>query len=84
MRESLQVNGHSIGIYASIWNGKEAISYDGTVVSEYRNLLILSSIHSFKVQEDGTEAIYEVQLLSGIGRIGFAVRRNGIIQGHKP
>ena len=84
MKEIVQVDGHSIEVYASIWNGKESVSYDGNVVSSRRNISTFSSIHSFKVQEEGESVIYEVQVLSGIFSAGYAIRRNGIIQAHKP
>lgn len=84
MKEIAQVNGHSIEIIASIWNGKESVSYDSRVVSSRRNISTFSSIHSFKVEEAEEEAVYEVQILSGIFTLGYAIRRNGIIQAHKP
>lgn len=84
MTESVQINGHLIEVLLSIWNGKETIKYDGNVVSDRRNLSTFSSVHSFKVQEDGEEVVYEVQSLAGLFKPGFAIRRNGIIQAHKP
>lgn len=83
MKESLQVNGHQIEIHASIWNGAEVIKYDGAVVSKRRNFLTFTSFHSFQVDENGEEIVYEVQISSGLGT-AYAVRRNGIVQGHKP
>jgi len=83
MNESIQVNGHQIDIHASIWNGKEVIKYDGAVVSQRRNFLTFTSFHSFQVDENGEEIAYEVQISSGFG-IAYAIRRNGVIQGHKP
>jgi hypothetical protein len=81
MTELVQVNGHQIEVFYSIWNGKETIKYDGNVVCDRRNLSTFYSIHSFKVQEEeGEEIVYEVQVMSG----GYAIRRNGIIQAHKP
>lgn len=84
MKEIIQVNGHSIEVVVSIWNGKESVSYDGNIVSSRRNLSTFSSIHSFKVEEAGESVVYEVQILSGILTAGYALRRNGIIQAHKP
>lgn len=84
MKEIVQVNGHSIEVHASIWNGKESVSYDGNVVSSRRNISTFSSIHSFKVQEADERVVYEVQILSGFFAAGYAIRRNGIIQAHKP
>ena len=83
MKALVNLNGHSIEIYASIWNGKEAVSYDGESVSSRRNLRTLTSFHSFTVQEDGEEIVYEVQISGGFG-LGYVIRRNGIISAHKP
>ena len=80
MTESIQVNGHQIEVFASLWTGKETVKYDGNVVSDRRNISTFRSIHSFKVQEEGQEIVYEVEVMSG----GYAIRRNGIIQAHKP
>jgi hypothetical protein len=84
MTESVQVNGHEIEIFASMWTGKETIKYNGNVVSDRKNIMTFSSIHSFKVQEEGEEIVYEVQIIGGWGEHGYAIRRNGIIQAHKP
>ena len=80
MKALVPINGHTIEIYVRVWNGKETVKYDGDVVSDRRNLMTFSSIHSFKVQELGEEIVYEVQ----VGSYGYAIRRNGIIQAHKP
>lgn len=84
MKEIAQVNGHHIEIIASLWNGKETLKYDGKEVSYRQNLSVFSPVHSFKVEEAAGEAVYEVQILSGIFTMGYAIRRNGIIQAHKP
>jgi hypothetical protein len=85
MTESVQVNGHQIEIFISIWSGKETIKYDGNIVCDRRNLKTFSSVNSFKVQEEGEEIVYEVQSFVGfLGASGYAIRRNGIIQAHKP
>ncbi|WP_435355384.1 hypothetical protein [Emticicia sp. SJ17W-69] len=84
MTESSKINGHLIEIFYSNWNGKEIIKYDGKIVAERRNLSTFSSINSFKVEEEGEEVVYEIQSLAGIFGHGFAIRRNGIIQVHKP
>jgi len=78
-----RVNGHAIEIWASIWNGKERVRYDGRVVSEKRSLMF-QSIHSFEAEEQGEKAVYEVMIHTGLFTLGYAVRRNGIIQAHKP
>ncbi|MEY4538557.1 MAG: hypothetical protein RLZZ306_314 [Bacteroidota bacterium] len=80
MTELVQVNGHQIEVFVSMWTGKETIKYDGNVVSDRRNISTNTSFHSFKVQEEGEEIVYEVEVVSG----GYAIRRNGIIQAHKP
>lgn len=84
MKESLQINGHQIEIYASIWNGKEVVKYDGAIVSKRKNYRTFTSFHSFQVDEAGEAIVYEVQIVGGLEGNGYAVRRNGIIQGHKP
>lgn len=80
MTESVQVNGHQFDIFVSSWTGKETIKYDGNIISDRRNISTNISFHSFKVQEEGEEIVYEVEVMSR----GFAIRRNGIIQAHKP
>ena len=80
MTELVQVNGHQIEVFASIWNGKETVKYDGNIVSDRRNLSTFRSIHSFKVKEEDEEIVYEVEVMVS----GYAIRRNGIIQAHKP
>jgi hypothetical protein len=84
MTEAVNVNGHLIEIFYSNWSGKEIIKYDGTIVAERTNLSTFNSINSFKVQEEGENVVYEVQSLAGFFGQGFAIRRNGIIQAHKP
>jgi hypothetical protein len=83
MTASVQVKGHQIDIFISIWSGKETIKYDGNVVCNRRNLITFSSVNSFKVQEGGEELVYEVQSIAGLSP-GYAIRRNGIIRAHKP
>jgi hypothetical protein len=84
MEESVQINGHTIELFYSLWSGRETIKYDGNVVCNRRNLMTFSSVNSFKVQEEGEEIVYEVQSIAGIFGQGFAIRRNGIIQAHRP
>ena len=83
MKESVEVNGHLIELIYSIWRGKEIIKYDENIVCERRNLKTFSSINSFKVQEAGEKIVYEVQSIAGFSQ-GYDIRRNGIIQAHKP
>lgn len=77
-------DGHNIDLELSAWSGKKVVYSDGRIVSERRNLNIFSPVHSFTVQEAGENVIYEVQILAGFLRYGYAVRRNGIIKTHKP
>ena len=84
MKESLQINGHQIEIYASIWNGEEIVKYDGAEVSKRKNYRTFTSFHSFQVNEGGEAIVYEVQIVGGLMGFAYAVRRNGIIQAHKP
>ncbi|WP_375434464.1 hypothetical protein [uncultured Hymenobacter sp.] len=74
---TIDTHGHQLEIGASYWSGRERITYDGQVVSEKRSYLFVSP-HIFTVVEDGADVVYEVNLLSGVLRIGFVVRRNGI------
>lgn len=85
MTELVQVNGHQIKVFFSMWNGRETIKYDGNVVCDRTNLSTFSSTNSFKVKEEGEEVVYEVQSFAGfLGASGYAIRRNEIIQAHKP
>ncbi len=84
MKETIQVKGHTIEIYGSFWNGNESVKYDGTEVSSRRNWRTALSTHSFTVQENGEDIVYEVQISGGYVGSGFVIRRNGIIQAHKP
>ncbi|UOQ65139.1 hypothetical protein [Hymenobacter volaticus] len=74
---TVDTHGHHLEIEASLWNGRERITYDGQVVSDKRSYLFVSP-HIFTVAEDGADAVYELNVLSGVFRIGFVVRRNGI------
>ena len=80
---STTVNGRTFEISTSNWNGKETIRYDGRVVSEKRSFMYLTP-HSFTVEEDGQTVVYEVNVITGLTGHGYLVRRNGIIQAHKP
>jgi hypothetical protein len=77
------INGHQITIWFSLWNGKERVSYDGRVVSEKRSFMF-ETIHSFEVTELNERIIYEVVVRTELFGYGYAIRRNGIIQAHKP
>ena len=70
-------HGHRLEISASYWNGREKIVYDGKVVSDKRSFLFLTP-HFFTVAEDGSDVVYEVNVLTGLAGIGYVVRRNGI------
>ncbi|UOG73736.1 hypothetical protein MTX78_16620 [Hymenobacter tibetensis] len=74
---TVDTHGHRVDIEVSYWNGRERITYNGQVVSDKKSFLFVSP-HIFTVVEDGTNVVYEVNLLSGLFQIGFVVRRNGI------
>ena len=80
---SVTVEGHTIEIDTSSWNGNEAISYDGEVVSQKRSFMYLTP-HSFQVTEQEQTIIYEVNVIVGLTSHGYIVRRNGIIVAHEP
>jgi hypothetical protein len=40
--------------------------------------------HSFEANEGAEKAVYEVNILTGMGGYGYIVRRNGIVVGHVP
>jgi hypothetical protein len=74
---TVDTHGHRVAIEVSSWNGRERVTYNGQVVSDKTSFLFVSP-HIFTVVEDGADVVYEVNLLSGLFRIGFVVRRNGI------
>jgi len=79
------IPGHTIEIKGSIWSGLESVVCDGREVSSKRSMYYLTP-HSFRLQEDGQEVVYEVNVLTawmGYSH-GYIVRRNGIILAHKP
>ena len=83
MTYDIHVNGHQILIWFSAWTGKERVSYDGRVVSDKRSFMF-ETIHSFEAVESGQRAVYEVIVKTNLFGYGYIVRRNGIIQSHKP
>ena len=70
-------------IWWSNWNGRERVEYNGTVVSENRNLTRMVSPHAFTVDENGEPARYDVRFT---GYMGHVVRRNGEVveEKHRP
>ncbi len=80
---SVTLHGHTIEIDTSSWNGNEAISYDGEIVSQKRSFMYLTP-HSFQVVEEGETIVYEVNVIVGLTSHGYIVRRNGIIAAHHP
>lgn len=80
---SVNVDGHTIEIDTSSWNGNETISYDGEVVSQKRSFMYLTP-HSFQVIEKEATIIYEVNVIVGLTSHGYIIRRNGIIVAHQP
>jgi hypothetical protein len=81
----ISIPGHTIEIKASLWSGGESVICDGREVSSKRSYFYVTP-HSFRVQESGEEAVYEVNVLTGWMGFshGYIVRRNGIIVTHKP
>jgi hypothetical protein len=84
-RYTLDLDGHRLEIAASLWSGRESVTYDGREVSSKRSLFYVT-VHSFSVEEGGRTVVYEVNVLtSWMGfDVGYAVRRNGIIAAHRP
>ena len=81
---TIEQDGHRIEVAASMWTGKERISYDGAVVAEGRRWASFS-VYSFRVEEAGEPVVYEVNLFSdNRGGPAFVLRRNGIILAHEP
>lgn len=73
---------HKLTLRICHLTGDEEILYDGERVSRQRHQKNFS-VHSFEVHEDGTDALYEVNLFGGLWRIGYVVRRNGLVLVHK-
>ncbi|MVM36252.1 hypothetical protein GO755_39950 [Spirosoma sp. HMF4905] len=80
---SITLEGHTIEIDTSSWNGSEAILYDGDVVSKKRSFMYLTA-HSFQVKENEESIVYEVNVIAGMTGHGYIVRRNGVIVAHEP
>ena len=80
---SIDVDGYTIEIDTSSWNGSEAISYDRAIVSKKRSFMYLTA-HSFKATENGESVTYKVNVITGLTSHGYIVWRNGIILAHEP
>lgn len=80
---TVNLDGHTIQIDTSSWNGSEEVFYDGRSVSKKRSFMYLTA-HSFTVQEGAESVVYEVNVITGMGSHGYIVRRNGIIKAHEP
>lgn len=80
---TIDLNGHSIRIDTSSWNGNEEVFYDEQSVSKKRSFMYLTA-HSFTVQERSESVVYEVNVITGMSSHGYIVRRNGIIMAHEP
>jgi archaellum component FlaF (FlaF/FlaG flagellin family) len=80
---NVTVNGHTIEIDTSSWNGSEEVLYDGQSVSKKRSFMYLTA-HSFTVTEAEETIVHEVNVVTGLASHGYIVRRNGIIVAHEP
>lgn len=78
-----EVDGAEIIIDSSALTGKETVTYDGQVVSEKTSYLYLT-VHSFDVVTNGVRDVYEVNVIAGLGKQGFVIRKNGIVVAHEP
>jgi hypothetical protein len=70
---TLFYEGNKIEIHNSHW-GKEAIYYNGELVSSRRSLF--GSIHQFQVQEKNEDAEYKIDIGYNSRGIAFSVYRN--------
>jgi len=82
-RKTLRTGGHTFDIARTYFIGTQRITVDGRVVSEKRSAFYLTP-HSFSLREGSADVIYEVDVLSKGFRMGYIVRRNGIIVAHEP
>ena len=81
---TIEANGHRIEVAASMWTGKERVTYDGETVAEGRRWTSFS-VYSFSAEEAGERVVYEVNFFANNhGTPAFALRRNGIILAHEP
>ena len=78
-----EVDGAQIVIESSTLTGKETVTYDGQLVSEKTSYLYLT-VHAFDVVTNGVRDVYEVNVIAGIARQGFVIRKNGIVVAHEP
>jgi hypothetical protein len=71
--------GHKIEIPEASLTGKEEVRYDGKVVSHKHS--VFGATHMFRVQEDGEDVQYEVELGARWHHLSnwTVVRRNGNI-----
>ncbi|HUE74184.1 MAG TPA: hypothetical protein VMP01_25100 [Pirellulaceae bacterium] len=75
----VDVDGHSIRLEYSLWNGKERVLHDGTVVADIRSYR-LTTAYSIEVQERGTAVRYDIR---NAGVLGYSIWRNGGIVGRR-
>lgn len=79
---TISKNGHTITVFASLWNGRETVTYDGREVSTKRSFAGLS-VHTFQATEHGERVEYEINIHSGLLNLPVVViRRNGIVHWH--
>ena len=77
------VDGHEIEIRASYWSARESVFVDGVEVSRKSSWQFATS-HGFEVRDkSGRTVVFEAEVLAGF-RIGFALRRDGILIAASP
>lgn len=78
-----KVEGAEIVIESSSVSGKESVKYDGEVVSDKKSYLYMT-VHSFNVKTGDRLDVFEVNVIAGVGRQGYVIRKNGIVVAHEP
>jgi hypothetical protein len=77
------IDGHEVEIRASSWTCRESVFLDGVEVSRTRSGQFATSHGFVVVEKSGERVVFEAQVLGGF-RIGFALRRNGILIAASP
>lgn len=81
---TIESHGHRIEVRASLWSGAETVSCDGAEVSRKRSLYYLTP-HVLNLVEDGKTVAYELNVLTGWGfKLGYILRRNGLVVSCSP
>ncbi len=78
-----EVDGAKFEIESSSVSGRETVTYDGEVVSDKKSYLYMT-VHSFNVQMGDRLDVFEVNVIAGVGRQGYVIRKNGIVVAHEP